>query len=387
MSGSESQSSESSSRHQRKSASRLLRYARQGRADKIRRLLRRHRVGIDTGGRDGRTALHCAAAGGHEASVELLLRRGADATSLDSAGDTAAHLAARWVTHKPAVLLAFGATGALGVRDSAGATARDVAARLLAQHSAAEDEARRRQSDARQAGAGAARRAPPFVDSAWAEEEGADDAYYAQWEACSADMYESREAEAGVAEGGCDEAAHAARWRRSARAEAEAASARPAQGGSSTPEAGGNKFEDWKRAEAARRGEEASRLLHEERAKDAAWRASVAAGGSLQQRRAAYVAAWAALEAAPEGPPLRSSDLPWPSPAGAEAADVAPLLLAGVPREAHKAALRAEMRRWHPDKLGSRFGARLPDAVRAAVWPRVNAVCQAITDAYRQLDK
>lgn len=382
MSRSESQSSESSGGRQRQSGKRLLRYARRGRADKLRRLLRRHRVGIDTGGRDGRTALHWAAAGGHDEAVELLLRRGADATSLDSAGDTAAHLAARWVTHKPAVLLAFGATGALGVRDGAGATARDVAARLLAQHSAAEDEARRWQSDARQASAA---RRTPFVDSAWAEEEGADDAYYAQWEAASADMYESREAEAGVTEGGCDEAAHAARWRRSARAEAEAASARPAQGGNSTPEAGGNKFEDWKRAEAAKRGEEAARVLHEERAKDAAWRAAVAAGGSLQQRRAAYVAAWAALDAAPEDQPMRSSDLPWPSAAGAEAADVAQLLLAGVPPEAHKAALRAEMRRWHPDKLGARFGGRLPEAVRAAVWPRVNAVCQAITDAYQRL--
>ena len=63
------------------------------------------------------------------------------------------------------------------------------------------------------------------------------------------------------------------------------------------------------------------------------------------------------------------------------------MLLAGLAPEARRAALRAEMRRWHPDRFGARLGARLPPggAELAALWARVNAVVESLTTAYRQL--
>ena len=93
--------------------------------------------------------------------------------------------------------------------------------------------------------------------------------------------------------------------------------------------------------------------------------------------QAAYLSAWAALEAAPPGAPLAAARVPWPTPAGREA-EAGPLLLAGVPPAARKAALRAEIRRWHPDKFMARHGAALLPAERAAVAARVNAMSQCV---------
>ncbi len=113
----------------------------------------------------------------------------------------------------------------------------------------------------------------------------------------------------------------------------------------------------------------------------------------------AYLAAWAALDASAESaaaaaaggtgasaapqPPLREADLPWPTAAGREA-DVADLVLAGVPPAAAARALRAELVRWHPDKFGTRWGARLAPAERERVNARVNALAQRLAERLRE---
>lgn len=365
MSGDESSDSGSGSRAARY-ARRLLRYARRGSASSLRRLLRRHAVPLDVADERGCTALHLAAEGGHTEAVQLLLRRGADGGRPDSVGDSAAHAAARWVTRgRPELLLSFGAD-ALGVRDRGGRTARDVAARLLSQRAALEAEARRPPPAS-----------PPRWRSVWDEEDAEGDDYFASYEAEAEAAWAAREEEAGLG----DEAQHAADWRRSARAAAEAAAAAAAARGARAPPgpAQGDAWAAWKAAEAAR-------VLAEERARDAAWRGRVAER-SLEQRRADYLAGWQRLERGDQAAPLAAADVPWPAPAGLEAAQAAAVLLAGVPTEKQRDALRAELRRWHPDRFGARLGARLPaePGQAAAVWARVNAVCQALTDAYRQL--
>jgi hypothetical protein len=73
----------------------LVWFARTGEAEEIRRLL-------DTGGvnvnwadpRAGNTALHMAAANGHTACIDMLLRAGADAGAANARGNTALHWAA-----------------------------------------------------------------------------------------------------------------------------------------------------------------------------------------------------------------------------------------------------------------------------------------------------
>ena len=105
--------------------------------------------------------------------------------------------------------------------------------------------------------------------------------------------------------------------------------------------------------------------------------------------RAAYLAGWAALDAAAADPgagghPLAMADIPWPAPPGREA-DVGALLLAGLPAADHKRALAAELLRWHPDKFRARLQHRLVEAERGAVLERVNAVSQRVQELKRSL--
>ncbi|PNH06427.1 hypothetical protein TSOC_007183 [Tetrabaena socialis] len=197
------------------------------------------------------------------------------------------------------------------------------------------------------------------------------------------------------------------------------------------------------RAEAARKAAEAAersqRILQEEQAKDSQWRRrtlAIEAGPSepqpldLAASRAAYDQRWSQLDteltasaAAAALGPLRYDDIPWPlqpippynaaprtaaAAAGAHdrrlvvtigppppppppAAPPPPLtadslrdfLLLGASGPADvRRRLRAELLRWHPDKFGARFGARLAAAggdERERALARVQALAQVLT--------
>ncbi|EFJ40308.1 hypothetical protein VOLCADRAFT_108227 [Volvox carteri f. nagariensis] len=168
-------------------------------------------------------------------------------------------------------------------------------------------------------------------------------------------------------------------------------------------------------------------IHQEEKAKDANWRrrtlAAIEAGPAagpldLTAARVAYDARWAQLDqeaaagavlASPPAP-LRYSDIPWPleptqptpagqsqgvrggappppppppSPPSAEALRNFLLLGATGPSDV-KRRLRAELLRWHPDKFGARFGARLAaagPAQREAALIRVQQLAQVLTQA------
>ena len=94
------------------------------------------------------------------------------------------------------------------------------------------------------------------------------------------------------------------------------------------------------------------------------------------------MAAWAALEGGASL--LGEDDLPWPTLAGREP-EAGPLLLAGVAPARQRKALREELMRWHPDKFGARFGARLLPEQRDRVQARVNAMSQAVATLFQEL--
>jgi Ankyrin repeats (3 copies) len=380
---------------------RVRRYARRNRVDKLRRLWKRTRGGVDLsqGDRRGRTALHLAAEDGACDAADWLLRHGARADAVDAQGDTPAHNAAHWAGHRPELVLAFRthAPASLHIGDARGRTARDVAAAMLASASAAADAARRRaasseDADARRAAAEqaaqASARASEWRDRMFDEAEldgDGDGGYYSRWET-------AEETFGAFHDGDDDDAYEPAPPRRARATRAGDRRQTRREGtpvgdtGEGTPERGGatrggNVYEEWKRQR--QQNAESARILEEERAKDAAWRRRVTAGASLEQQRSVYETSWRDAKHS-ESP--RVDDIPWPVAPGHET-DVVQLVLAGVPVSGHRAALRSELKRWHPDRFGARFGAALQaagDAVERAAWARVNALSNALSDAYQK---
>ena len=105
--------------------------------------------------------------------------------------------------------------------------------------------------------------------------------------------------------------------------------------------------------------------------------------GDAGARRAAYEARWALLAGAPAGAPLAAAAIPWLPASAADARDVVLFCAAGA--EAARRRVRAELMRWHPDKFGSRVGARLAPAERPAALERVKAVAQMLTELAREV--
>ena len=388
------------------SASRIRKYARRGDLSKLRRAWKRARDDSDgepeadllsAAGKHGRTAMHLAAEDGHSDVVDWLLRHGARADAVDDAsGETPAHLAAKWAALRPELIVAFRAhaPSSLHVADAAGRTPRDVAAAVLAHASAKADAARRRanvvdDTAAKAAAHAAAEQAAQreqdwrsrlFDEAELDEGDGRDG-----WDTADAYGAYEEDHDAGDAPRRPTRAGDKPQTRRGRERErTPVGDARE-----STPERGdrppGNVFEDWKRERQRERQAASERILEEERAKDAAWRQRVAAGSTLQQQCSAYAASWQAIKTT-DAEQLRATDIPWPVPAGREA-EVLDLVLVGVPQDKHRSVLRAELKRWHPDRFGARFGAALqaagPAAERAA-WARVNALSNALSEGYQK---
>jgi hypothetical protein len=391
-----------------RSATRIRKYARRGDVSRLRRAWKHARDDSDgdvardadllsSADRHGRTPLHLAAEDGHSDVVDWLLRHGARVDAVDDAGDTPAHLAAKWAALRPELIVSFRAhaPSSLHVADAAGRTPRDVAAAVLAHASAKADAARRRASVADDAAARtaahaaakqAAQREQEWRSRLFDEAELDEGDGHDGWD--TADTYGVYEQD--------DDAGHAPHRPTSTGGKPQATRGRERErtpagdARESTPERGGppphgNVFEDWKKERQRERQAASERILEEERAKDAAWRQRVAAGSTLQQQRNAYAASWQALKAT-DAEELRATDIPWPVPAGREA-EVLDLVLVGVPQDKHRTVLRAELKRWHPDRFGARFGSALQAAGAAAeraAWTRVNALSNALSDAYQR---
>jgi NF-kappa-B inhibitor-like protein 1 len=162
---------------------------------------------------------------------------------------------------------------------------------------------------------------------------------------------------------------------------------------------------------AAAAAEESARILREERAKDADWRAAMmqqVEAAALPLRRTTYDEQWQRFEAWPAGKPIRFQDVPWPCATPAthaaaakalqqqqqqqqqqalqlDAGQLRALVLAGASSAADvKLALRRELMRWHPDKFTARYGSRLAPADKGAIEAGVHAVAQHLTALKQQ---
>ena len=167
------------------------------------------------------------------------------------------------------------------------------------------------------------------------------------------------------------------------------------------------------RARAARlRDLEAQRVLDEARRRDAAWRARVGAGadvgalnafgkrsrGAVPLSASAYRRAWGVVAAmADRGEAIAHDDLPWPTSDSGEAAEMreeaARTILGGTSEESvrellepknARAALRAEMLRWHPDKFDAKMGGLIVEADRDRVRARVNVVARIVAALFQE---
>lgn len=165
------------------------------------------------------------------------------------------------------------------------------------------------------------------------------------------------------------------------------------------------------RARAARlRDLEAQRVLDEARRRDAAWRARVGAGadvgkasgkrsrGAVTLSASAYRRAWGVVAAmADRGEAIAHDDLPWPTSDSGEAAEMreeaARTILGGTSEESvrellepknARAALRAEMLRWHPDKFDAKMGGLIVEADRDRVRARVNVVARIVAALFQE---
>ena len=165
------------------------------------------------------------------------------------------------------------------------------------------------------------------------------------------------------------------------------------------------------RARAARlRDLKAQRVLDEARRQDAAWRARVSAGadvgkvlgkrsrGAVTLSASAYRRAWGVVAAmADRGEAIAHDDLPWPTSDSGEAAEMreeaARTILGGTSEESvretlsaknARAALRAEMLRWHPDKFDAKMGGLIVEADRKRVRARVNVVARIVAALFQE---
>jgi hypothetical protein len=180
---------------------------------------------------------------------------------------------------------------------------------------------------------------------------------------------------------------------------------------------------DGRKEWARRQAEESSKkILEEQMAADAAWRAAVA-GGSAGPKRADYEARWEFFCTKNVDREIRFSDVPWilPGPGAVDASELKKVVLYGaLVVNAHwqlmlllilvadcrrqwrctlnelyytcvfgagassgseqKQRLRKELMRWHPDKFAGKFGRRVVEGDRDRIMERVKELGQALNE-------
>ncbi|KAG2455077.1 hypothetical protein HYH02_000899 [Chlamydomonas schloesseri] len=396
-----------------------IEYVTHGKHRKLRLLLRRQGRGpdilaaLESGGR--RTLLHEACACGHARVARVLLLHGAPAGLADATGDTPAHLAAR-AGHLQALAEVMQAVDAppLELAGAGGTTLRELMAQALGNGIGGGGGADRAGATNGRHGANVH---PPDEleddEAAWRRrlrEEcsdgegggGGDD----DWG--GGDPFGGPQVE--------DDDAWANRlWKEMQQRRRAAAAASAASFTANLRE------EAQRKAEAA--AERSRHILQEEQAKDAEWRRrtvlAIEAGPTeppldLVAARAAYDMRWEQLDAASVSSsssapraPLRYWDIPWPlenphnsTGAGGDGGSskrpppahtpppprvdaLRDFFLVGAAGPADiKKRLRAELLRWHPDKFGARFGARLEaagHAHRTCALTRVTELAKVLT--------
>lgn len=355
----------------------------------------------------GESVLHVAARSGQVALIDVLLAHGADINVKDARKRTPLHIAGPAITR--ALLAAAERHGQhidMAAVDAAGCTVDDAVYLALrdedideaerAGGAGSDDEQRRRalamHSDDYE---GLGSRRPQTSEKAW-QARLREESYFEEREQFGAaggggapfgswgdDGDDQAAGEDWFSEIAAAYAARQAAKAREAREQAEAAAgARQAE-----RDRWQNERQDRADAAAAERQKQAEAAF--ERFAEAQKRAELLAGLEAKaEARARYVAAWVTL--APRtasADMLRAAEVPWPSrvppgPRTPPSADEVALhvLTDDMDAAARRRALTTELRRWHPDKFVSRWGARLHDDERDAVLLHVKQVSQALTE-------
>jgi NF-kappa-B inhibitor-like protein 1 len=433
-----SSSSFSSEDNTRRASRRFLRAAKNGDLRKAKKRWKRCaglslecRVASRRGLPDaGRTAMHLACASGNEDFIRWLIKKGADVTVVDDNGVTPAHLLARWASARKSALLRLKKAGAdFGAADGTGATPDEIAkhameesVRVRAEY--AETRARRRrnhdESDDGYEGLGdVSGRRKAAEENAWrrkllagAEADAGGDTLFTetgvgtyeedtpfamgdQWLGTSTQSFANffssfaEDDEQTFGEVAFDARAYFREEEsayRSYKAHAGASAAEPRQSATQ------------------RRDADAQRKLDELRREDAAWRENVASGAGRKRGRIekeqksvstlldaqGYRARWGRVAAmADRHEPIAFEDVPWPMGDETEvSADEVLKILVGVSVEqqklTHRAVLRLEMLRWHPDKFESKVGCFVHQNDRDRVRAKVNEVARIVQELFQR---
>lgn len=368
----------------------------------------------------GSTLLHVAAQCGDVESIKLLLANGADPNAVDVLKRTPLHVAG--AVSARALLAAAQAHGIpvdLAALDASGCSVDDALWMAMREEGDGHDDTYEDEEEkVRRANAiygdngddheGGSRAARQTEEEAWNarlreeslfEQAEAGVSSFGAWG--DADDYADADGENGedwFSAVAAEVAARNAQRAREAREKAEAAAA--AAWGARTAERRG-----WKHPASAesdgtaaaeerqRRAEEAFRRLQqqEQRARELALRA---------EARSRYITAWLRLQPPSEASggataaleTLHAVDFPWPTrsvldglrfvrPLTADEVGLHVLSDEEMPdTHSRRKALRAELRRWHPDKFVARYGGRIAAAERQAVLLLVKAVSQCLNE-------
>ena len=369
----------------------------------------------------GETVLHVAARAGDAMLVELLVAAGADVNLKDLQERTAMHVAGGAVAR--ALLESAERHGQrvdLDVTDATGCSVNDAVFLALRDDDDVADEGKdasewRQRVEAAHSGdyEGLGRKhRPRSSEEAWhsrlreesyfeeAELPGSSSGALGGWgDSRGGDEAGGRDAEGGdwFSEIAAAMAARQAKRAREAREKAEATAAerrserdrwqRDAHAASAERRSERDRWQRDAHAASAERQKLAEAAF--ERFEEARRRADALAQDEARaEARARYLAAWVALAPRADGAgALSASEVPWPSRVTPSAGR--PLALDEVALHvlspemdaaARRRALTTELRRWHPDKFVSRWGARLLHAERDDVLVHVKQVSQCLTE-------